>query len=51
MQEEEVRGVRWGEEGGVRVGVLNCLVRGGGVLFVKSIEFGPRSVGGSRGGH
>jgi len=50
-QEDEVGGVRWGEEGDVGIGVLDHLVGGGGVLFVKSIEFGPGSVGGSGGGH
>ena len=51
MWEKEVRGVRWGEEGNVGIGVLDRLVGGGDVLFVKSIEFGPRSVGGSGRGH
>jgi len=35
----------------VGVGVLDCLVGGSDVLFVKSVEFGPRGGGGSRGGH
>jgi hypothetical protein len=30
---------------------LDCLVGGGGILFVKSIEFRPRGGGGSGGGH
>jgi hypothetical protein len=30
---------------------LDCLVGGGGVLFVKSVEFRPGGGGGSRGGH
>jgi len=50
-QEDEVGGVRWGEEGDVGVSLLDRLVGGGSVLFVKSIEFGPGGVGGSRGGH
>jgi hypothetical protein len=50
-QEDKVGGVRWGKEGDVGVGVLDCLVRGGSILFVKSIEFRPRGGGGSRGGH
>jgi hypothetical protein len=33
------------------VSILDCLVGGGDVLFVKSIELRPRSVGGSGGGH
>jgi len=48
---EEVGGVRRGKEGDVGVGFLDCLVRGGGVLFVKSVEFGPRGGGSGRGGH
>jgi len=50
-REDEVRGVRWGEEGDVGISLLDRLVGGGGILFVKSVEFGPGSVGGSRGGH
>jgi hypothetical protein len=50
-QEDEVGGVWWGKEGDIGVGILDCLVGGGGILFVKSIEFGPRGVGGSRRGH
>jgi len=50
-REDEVEGVRRGEEGNISIGVLDCLVRGGGILFIKSIEFGPRGGGGSRGGH
>jgi hypothetical protein len=49
--EDEVGGVRWRKEGDMGVGVLNCLVGGGDVLFVKSVEFRPRGGGGSRGGH
>jgi hypothetical protein len=49
--EDEVRGIRWGEEGDVGVGVLDHLVGGSGVLFIKSVEFGPRGGGGSGGGH
>jgi hypothetical protein len=33
------------------VGILDRLVGGGDVLLIKSVEFGPRSVGGSGGGH
>jgi hypothetical protein len=50
-REDEVRRVWWGEEGNVGVGVLDRLVGGSGVLFVKSIEFRPEGGGGSRGGH
>ena len=50
-QEDEVRGVRWGEKGDIGVSLLDHLVGGGGVLFIKSIEFGPGSIGGSGGGH
>ena len=50
-QEDEVGGVRWREEGDVGVGILDCLVGGSGVLFVKSVEFRPGGGGGSRGGH
>jgi hypothetical protein len=35
----------------VGVGVLDHLVGGGSVLFVKSVEFGPKGGGGSGGGH
>ena len=49
--EDEVRGVWWSEEGDVSIGILDCLVGGGGILFIKSIEFGPGSIGGSGGGH
>jgi hypothetical protein len=49
--EDEVGGVRRGEEGNVGISLLDRLVGGSGVLFVKSIEFRPESVGGSRGGH
>jgi hypothetical protein len=51
VQEEKVRGVRWGEEGDVGVGVLNHLIGGGGVLFIKGVEFRSGGVGGSRGRH
>ena len=50
-QKDEVRGIRWGEEGNISVGILNHLVEGSGVLFIKSVEFGPRGGGGSGGGH
>jgi hypothetical protein len=50
-REDEVGGVRWGEEGNVGIGILDHLVGGGSVLFVKSVEFGPRGGGGSGGGH
>jgi hypothetical protein len=50
-QKDEVRGVWWSEEGNIGIGILDCLVGGGGVLFIKSVEFGPRGGGGSRGGH
>ena len=50
-QEDEVRGVGWGEKGDIGVGLLDCLVGGSGILFVKSIEFRPGGGGGSRGGH
>ena len=50
IREDEVGGVWWGKEGDVGVGILDHLVGGGGVLFVKSIEFRPGSVGGSGGG-
>jgi hypothetical protein len=50
-QEDEVGGVRQGEEGDMGIGILDRLIGGGGVLFVKSIEFRPRGIGGSRGGH
>ena len=49
-QEDEVGGVWWGEEGDVRISVVDGLKGGGGVGFVDGIEFGPRGVGG-RGGH
>jgi hypothetical protein len=48
---DEVGGVRWGKEGNMGIGILDHLVGGSNVLFVKSIEFGPRGGGGSRGGH
>ena len=48
-REDKVGGVRWGEEGDVRVSVLDGLEGGGGVCFVKSVEFGPGGVGGGRG--
>ena len=48
-REDEVGGVWWGEECDVRVGVLDGLEGGGGVCFVKSVEFGPGGVGGGRG--
>jgi hypothetical protein len=51
IQKDNVRGVRWGEEGDVGVSLLDCLVGGGGILFIKSIEFGPESIRGSGGGH
>jgi hypothetical protein len=50
-QKDKVGGVWWSEEGNIGVGILDCLVGGGGVLFVKSIKFGPRGGGGSGGGH
>jgi hypothetical protein len=50
-REDEVGGVWQGEEGDVRVGVVDGLEGGGGVCFVESIEFGPRGSGGSGGGH
>ena len=50
-REDEVGGVWWGEEGDVGVGVLDRLVGGGSVLFVKSIEFRLRGSGGSGGRH
>jgi len=50
-QEDEVGRVGWGEKGDIGVGLLDCLVGGGGILFVKSIEFRPGGIGGSRGGH
>jgi hypothetical protein len=49
--EDKVRGVRRGEEGDIGVSLLDRLVGGGGVLFVKSIEFRPGSIGGSGEGH
>ena len=49
--EDEVRGVGRGEEGDIGVSLLDCLVGGSGVLFVKSVEFRPGGGGGSRGGH
>jgi hypothetical protein len=51
VREEEVGRVGWGEEGDVGIGILDHLVGGGGVFFIKSVEFGPRSIGGSGGGH
>jgi hypothetical protein len=51
IQKDEVGGVWQGKEGDIGVGILDCLVGGGGILFIKSIEFGPRGIGGSRGGH
>jgi hypothetical protein len=50
-QEDEVGGVRQGEEGDIGIGLLDRLVGGSGVLFIKSIEFGPGGGGGSKGGH
>ena len=49
--EDKVRGVRQGEEGNVGISLLDHLVGGSSMLFVKSVEFGPESVGGSGGGH
>jgi hypothetical protein len=49
--EDEVGGVRRGEEGDVGIGLLDHLVGGSGILFIKSIEFRPGGSGGSRGGH
>jgi len=49
--EDKVGGVRWGEEGNVGIGILDRLVGGGSILFIKSIEFGPRGSGGSGGRH
>jgi hypothetical protein len=49
--EDEVGGVGQGEESDIGISLLDCLVGGGGVLFIKSIEFGPGSIGGSGGGH
>ena len=48
---DEVRGVRQGWDGDVSICLLDHLVGGGSVLFVKSVEFGPRGSRGSRGGH
>ena len=50
IQKDKVGGVRWGEEGDVSVGILDRLVGGSGVLFIKSIEFGPGGIG-SGGGY
>jgi len=50
-REDEIGGVRWREEGNIGVGILDRLVEGSGILFVKSIEFGPGGSGGSGGGH
>ena len=50
-QEDEVGGVGRGEEGDIGVSLLYCLIGGGSILFIKSIEFRPGSVGGSGGGH
>ena len=50
-QEDKVGGVRRGKEGDMGIGILDCLVGGSNVLFVKSIEFGPRGSEGGRGGH
>ena len=49
-QEDEVRGVWWGQEGDVCVCVMDGLEGGGGVCFIESVEFRPGGVGG-RGGH
>jgi hypothetical protein len=43
-QEDEVGRVRQGEEGNVGVGILDRLIGGSNILFVKSFEFGPRGV-------
>jgi hypothetical protein len=51
IQKDEVGGVMRGEEGDISVSLLDCLVGGGGILFVKSVEFRPGSIGGSGGGH
>jgi hypothetical protein len=40
-RKDEVRGVGRGEEGDVGISLLDRLVGGGSVLFIKSIEFGP----------
>jgi hypothetical protein len=50
-REDKVGGVWWSEEGNVSVGFLDRLIGGGSILFVKSIEFGPRGGGGSGEGH
>jgi hypothetical protein len=50
-QEDEVGGVWWSKEGNIGIGFLDHLVGGGGVLFIKSVEFRPRGDGGSGGGH
>ena len=49
--EEEVGRVRRGWDGDVSVCLLDHLVGGGGILFVKSVEFGPRGGGEGWGGH
>jgi len=43
-------GDRWGEEGDVRISVVDGLEGGGSVCFIKSVEFGPGGIGG-RGGY
>ena len=49
--EDEVGGVWRGEEGDVRISVVDGLKGGGGVGFVESVEFRPRGGGGSGGRH
>ena len=50
-REDEVRGVRWGEEGDVHVGFLERGVRSSNVGLVNLVEWGPGEGRGSGGGH
>jgi hypothetical protein len=36
---DKVRRVWWGKEGDISIGILDHLIEGSGVLFIKSIEF------------
>ena len=50
-REDEVGGVRWGEEGDVRVGFLERGIGSGNVGLVNLVEWGPGEGRGGRRGH
>ena len=50
-REDEVGGVRWGEEGDICVCKLDSGRGGSNVSFINLIEWGPGKGRGGRGGH